>query len=325
MKRRHAIAAIGAAWLPLAAQAAPPRRIGLMMNLPLASPIGLKMRTSFAEQMRLRGLVDGRDYVAIWRSSEGKYERIPALAAELVAMKVDVIVTHNTLSTLAAKRLTHTIPIVFSSVDDPIGLGVVQNLAHPEANVTGFTGSTDSVLGKHLDLLLAAIPGLSRIGLLRNPDNVKITAIEAELQELARSRTLPPLVNLQAKDDAQLEAAFDAARGARLQAVLVYADGFFLGRCERIGALAIKARMPTIARSREYVEGGLLFSYGESTYDDNGGVADYVAKLLAGIPPASLPVQRPRAFPFVINRRTANAIGLKLDEAILLRANEVIE
>ncbi len=324
-RRQFTLIMASALCLPASGADKQQRRIGLMLNVPLASASATRIRQTLAKSMRDLGWIDGKDYIVDWRSSEGRYERIPGLVADLVSSNVDVIITLNTLSTIEAKRLTHSIPIVFGAVNDPVGNAIVKDLAHPEANVTGFTASTDSVLSKHLDILLAANPRIARIGLLRNPDNVKISAIEQELQVLLRVRGLPPITMLEAKNVEQLTAAFASARRMHLQAIIIYADGFFLGQSETIGALAVRARMPAIATSSDYARGGVLFSYGENVYESVGGIAGYVVKLLNGASPSTLPVQRPRNFPLIINRKTAKAIGFELNNEILLRADEVIE
>ncbi len=323
MDRRHWLALL-AGLLAAPAGANAPRRVGIATNVPLSSDLVDGLRVSFSAHMRKLGWIEGQNVETVWRSSDGHYERIPKLVEELLALKVDVLVSFNTLATLEAKRQTDRIPIVFATVDDPVGLGLVHNLARPEANVTGFSGSTDHVLAKQLDILLAAVPGLSRIALLRNPDNVRLPQVEEELRSNMKSRKMAPMVQLWAKDWPQLEAAFDTARKAKVQAVMVMEDGFFISHRRQIAELALRSRLPTIAKARQFAEAGITFSYGRAVFDDVELVAGYVDKLFNGANPASLPVHRPSTFPFVINGKAAKAIGLKLPEDLLIRADEVM-
>jgi putative ABC transport system substrate-binding protein len=327
MNRRAFIAtatAILVAPLNAGAQQPAPRvsRVGY-----LAASVGSEashLIEAFRQGLLELGYVEGRNIALEFRSAEGSADRFPALAAELVALKVDVIVAGATPAVLAAKQATGTIPIVFPVHTDPVGAGVVATLAHPGGNATGLSFSSEELTAKRMELLKEVIPGLSRVAILWHSPNaaalVQLKAVEVAARALAVSVQV-----LEVRGAEGLDRAFQAATGGPSGALLVIDDpATFLLR-KRIVGLAAKSRLPAIYGPREFaVEGGLM-AYGANLAGMFRRAAVYVDKILKGAKPADLPVEQPTKFDLVINLKTAKALGLTIPQPVLLRADEIIQ
>jgi putative ABC transport system substrate-binding protein len=322
MRRREFITLLGgaaAAW-PIAAraqQAAMPV-IGILS----AAPPPPTRLPAFHRGLAEYGYVEGRNVAIVYRPAEGEYDRLPALAVELVRQQVAVIVTTGTTPTaLAAKSATRTIPIVFLMGTDPIEYGLVSSLARPGGNVTGVTTLVAEVNAKRLDLLHQLVPTASLIALLANPLNF------AETREVQRAATIlgVRLLILNARNQKEVEAAFATLVEQRAGALLVSGDPTFLTWREQLVALAARNAVPAIYLHRETVEAGGLMSYDSDRLDANRIVGGYTGRILNGEKAADLPVQLPTKFEMVINLKTAKALGLTIPEALLATANKVIE
>ena len=327
MKRRAFITLLGgaaAAW-PLAARAQQPGRVwhvGFLSAVARSAASG--SYASFLQGMRELGYVEGKDFAIEWRSVEGKYEQFPDLAAELVRMKVDVFVTGVTAALPALQRATTAIPIVMAYSTDPVGNGLVASLVHPGGNITGLAGSSDDSSPKQLELLTTIVPNVSRIGLLGNPDTETYASVRNNAQEAARKVGLS-LVPIEARNSREIEDAFAAFAKERMSAVMVAVDAVFFGQRWRIAELALANRLATMFALREYVEAGGLMSYGENIADFFRRAASFVDKIFKGAKPGDLPIEQPTKFKLVINRNTADALGLTIPPQLYIFANEVIE
>ena len=251
-------------------------------------------------------------------------ERLPALAANLVRLGVDVIVTGSNPNAVAAMKATTTIPIVMTNVADPISTGLVASLARPGGNVTGLTSDTGSeILGKRLELLKETLPNLSRLGILWNPDSVLARTRLTSMREAARAIGLT-LVLVEARGLDALEQAF-ATMGEQVQAFMLLADAVLFNYRGQIAEMALKNRLPAASDIRDFAEAGFLLSYGVDLRDLFRRSAIFVDKIFKGAKPADLPVEQPTKFEFVINLKTAKALGLEIPPGLLTRADEVIE
>jgi len=280
---------------------------------------------AFGKGLRDLGYVEGQTVVIEYRSAEGRYERLPALVAELVRLQMDVIFAPATPSALAAKKATTSIPIVIATVLDPVGLGLVASLGRPGGNVTGLTSFLGpEIAGKHLELFKEAIPKLSRVTVLRNPANPTNTLLVKWTNVAAESLGVQ-LRSLEARGPDEFESAFRAMAKARTDGLLVLPDNMLWTHRARLADLATKHRLPTMFRDREHVEAGGLMSYGANLPDLSRRAATFVDKILRGAKPADLPVEQPTKFELVINVKTAKALGLTIPQSLLLRADEVIQ
>ncbi|MBI4513629.1 MAG: ABC transporter substrate-binding protein [Gemmatimonadetes bacterium] len=281
------------------------------------------MLDAFRSRLRELGYVEGQNVVFEYRWAEGKAERFPRFAAELVGLNVDVIVTRGAPAALAAKRATSTIPIVMSSSGDPVSIGLVQTLARPGGNVTGLTAVVPDLAGKRLELLKEAFPHVSRIGFLWNPANPvsKLTFQEAQTGAQRLGLTFEGLP-IQKPED--LERVLQTAVRARVQALSASNDAIFVHRAAVITEFAAKQRLLAIYASRELVEAGGLMSYAVHYPDLYRRAATYVDRILKGARPADLPVEQPTKFELVINLKTAKALGITIPQSLLLRADQVI-
>jgi putative ABC transport system substrate-binding protein len=279
---------------------------------------------AFVQRLRELGWIEGRSIAIEYRWAETRFERSPGFIAEFVRLKVDVIVTHGNENILAAKRGTSVIPIVFAAVSDPVGIGVVDSLARPGGNITGLSNQFTDVAGKRVGLLREVVPGLRRLVILGNLGNLAGTALEiAEIQ--AASRTLGlEATTFDIRSTAEIEAAFPALKG-RADALYVLGQPLVNTNRARIGALAVDARLPSLAGFREFVEAGGLMSYGANLPDQFRRTGDYVDKILRGTKPADIPVEQPIRFDLVVNLITAKTLGLIIPETLLATANEVIK
>ena len=323
MRRREFIGLLGrsaVAW-PLAARAQPMLVVGYLHPAWAVSPYLL---TILRKTLTEAGYVEGRSLAVEYRFAEGQYDRLPALAAELVRRHVTVIIALNTPAAVAAKAATATIPIVFSSADDPVKLGLVASLPRPGGNVTGAYYFNTELGAKQLGLLRELVPRATRFGFLVNPDNVNAQAMTNEVTAAASAIGVQIEV-VRASDRPGLESAFAILIRNRADALLVGADPFFFSQRAEFATLAKRHALPAIYNARDYPEVGGMMSYGTSLTEVFRQVAVYAARILKGDKPADLPVVQSTKFDFVINLVTAKALGLEIPPMLLARADEVIE
>jgi putative tryptophan/tyrosine transport system substrate-binding protein len=275
-------------------------------------------------EVRARGYVEGKNIAIEIRYAENKLERLPALADELVRLKVDVIVTAGTPATLAAKNATKTIPIVFFGVGDPVPTGVVDSLSRPGGNITGLTEIPEVLAGKRLELLKETIPKLTRVAVLWNPQNPGNAQQWKESQLPARALGLQ-LHSMEVSSADKFESAFEDATKARSAALAVTLDALFNFNQKQIVNLAAKNRLPAIGPRRTFVELGGLMSYGADQAESFRRVASMIDKILKGTKPADLPIEQPTMFELMINLKTAKALGLTIPPLVLTRATKVIK
>jgi len=294
-----------------------------------ASDASPHTREAFRQGLRDLGYVEGRNVVIEYRSAEGKYERFPALAAELVALKVDVIVAAgSTPAALAAKQATRTILIVFASAADPVASGLVTSLARPGGNVTGLSTVGSELVGKRLEQLKQAVPGVSRVAVLWQPQGVLGERTRKDMLKEADVAARALGVRLQfveARGPADFDRAFSDMTRARAGALTVLGSPTFLNERRRLVDLAAKNRLPAVYTVREFVDAGGLMSYGPNLADLFRRAATYVDKILKGAKPADLPVEQPTKFELVINLKAAKALGLTIPQSLLGRADQVVE
>jgi putative ABC transport system substrate-binding protein len=329
MDRREFIGTLvgGLVAAPLAAeaqQAAKVPRIGFLANNPAGSPHLLE---AFRQGLRDLAYVEGRNVVIEYRAAEGKFERFPALAAELVALKVDVIVAANSLAVLPAKQATRTIPIVFTAVPDAVGSGFVTSLSRPGGNVTGLSALAPELVGKCLEHLTQAVPRVSRVAVLWHPGAFGERTEKDMLKgaEVAARALGVRLQFLEAGGPADFDRAFSDMTKARAGALTVLTSGMFFNERRRLVDLAAKNRLPAVYPWREAVDAGGLMAYGANIADLWRRAATYVDKILKGAKPGDLPVEQPTKFELVINVKTAKALGLTIPQSLLGRADQVIE
>ena len=331
MDRRRFVGGItfGLLAAPLAAeaqQAAKVPRIGYLSAATLAA--NPRLPEAFRQGLRDLGYVEGRNVVIEYRDAEGKLERLPALAAELVALKVDVIVAAaGTPPALAAQQATGILPIVFIGVGEPETSGLVTSLARPGGNVTGLSMLASELVGKCLERLKQAVPGASRVAFLWQPGAMG-ERTERDLLKAAEVAARALGVQLQvvgARGPADIDRAFSDMTRARVSALTVLSTSMFSSERRRLLDLAAKNRLPTVFPWREYVDAGGLMSYGPDLTDMFRRAATYVDKILKGTKPGDLPVEQPTKFELVINLKTAKALGLTIPQSLLLRADQVIE
>jgi putative ABC transport system substrate-binding protein len=316
--------AVAAAGPPVDAQQAPTiARIGY---LAASTPAALApLLEPFRQGLRELGYVEGKTFVLEVRYAEARPERLPELARELVGLKVDVIVTVADGTIAAVKRETRTIPIVMTISSDPVGTGFVASLARPGGNVTGLSQLSPELSGKRLELLREAVPGLSRVAFLWNPDVRGNMFDYKETESAARSLRLE-LQSIEVSRAEDLDRAFSAVTNQRAQALVVSAaNPVGVANRGQIASFAQKNRLPSIYSQKEYVDAGGLMSYGPSISDMSRRAAIYVDRILKGAKPAELPVEQPTKFDLVINLKTAQALGLTIPQSLIRRATEVIE
>jgi putative ABC transport system substrate-binding protein len=280
---------------------------------------------AFHQGLSETGYVEGQNVAIEYRWAEGSYDRLPALAAELVARKIDVIVAAGgPSSALAAKGATSTIPIVFTAVNDPVAVGLVASLARPGGNLTGFNGMGIELMPKRLELLSELVPQADAIALLVNPNDANAKRMIRDVQEASRVKGLQ-LHILKAASEGEIETAFVSLVQQHGGGLLIAPDAFFLSRRDQLVALASRQAVPAIYLWREFAAAGGLISYGPSFTAIYRQVGIYVGKILKGANPADLPIQQPTKFELVINLKTAKALGLAIPQLILVRADEIIE
>ena len=326
---RRSVLAGGFALLaaPLAASAQQPgkvARIGVLGNAPPTTPEFSRNWDAFRQGLGERGWVEGRNIVSEYRWAEGRVERLSSLTAELVSLKPDLIVASSGPGALAAKQATNAIPIVMVYVFDPVGQGLVASLARPGGNITGLTFVAGAeIVGKQLELLKEAVPKLSRVAVLLYPgpaSPVFLRETQAAAQVLAVK-----LQPLEARSPDELEGAFAAMTKPRAGALLVLPHPLFYSNARPIADLAAKSRLPAVYPTRKFVEAGGLMASGVNAPDMYRRAATYVDKILKGAKPGDLPVEQPTKFEFIINLKTAKALGLTIPRSLLLRADEVIQ
>jgi putative ABC transport system substrate-binding protein len=296
-------------------------RVGLLFTVSASS--GADRIEAFWRGLRELGYVEGNNIILEYRYADGKLDRLPGLADELVRLKVDVIVTSNEGPTRFAKAATVTIPIVMARDTDPVGNGFVASLARPGGNITGLSSLAPEISGKHVELLKEIVPRLSRLAVLgtsTDPGNAQVLK-EIEIAAGAFGVKLQYLDVLTAKD---IEPAFRAAGKRRADAILVLGSGVYASHRKQVVDLAVKNRLPAIYRSREYMEVGGLMSYGVNPFDLDRRAATYVDRILKGAKPVDLPVEQPKKFEFIINLKAAKQIGLTIPPNVLARADKVI-
>jgi putative ABC transport system substrate-binding protein len=325
VKRRTFITLLGgaAAVWPLAARGQQPGKLPSIGFLGAALSIESQRVAAFERRLRELGWIDGRTVTIEYRWAEGRNERYAENAAELVRLNVDVIVTSTTPPTLAAKRATGVIPIVFATANDPIGTGLVASLARPGGNVTGLANQMSDTSGKKLDILREVVPGLHRLAIMANAGNPASLLDMSEAQATARSLGLE-VTTSEIRRAEDIAPAFEALKD-RADALYLCPDALLNTNRIRINILAVGARLPTMHGHREYVEAGGLMSYGQNIANQFRRAADFVDKILRGAKPADIPVEQPTKFDLIINLTAAKALGLDIPRALLARADEVIE
>jgi len=327
-QRRRFLLATGALLAaPLSSTAQQPQaKIARIGFLGVSTPAAWGPRVdAFRTGLRDLGYVEGKNVVIEFRFAEGKFDRLPELAAELVRLKVDVIVTHTVPGALAAKQATATnrIPVVMTNVGDAVGTGIVASLARPGGNITGDTFFVTELVAKRLEVLKDAIPRAHRVAVLANPDNAG-TGPPLQAMEMAAKRLNVALLKFDARSHAALDSAFAAMTKENVDALTVIEDVALIPSNKRIAELAVKQRLPSISFI-EYADTGGLFGYGPNILALYRRAAAFVDKILKGAKPADIPIERPTTFEFIINMKTARALGVTIPQAVLLRADRMIE
>src|SRR5947209_1809414 len=323
--RREFITLLGgttAAW-PLAARAQQPGKLPTIGFLGTAPSIESQRVAAFVQRLRELAWIDGRNLAIEYRWAEGRNERYAENAAEFVRLKLDVIVTSATPSTLAAKQATAVIPIVFAAVSDPVGTGLVASLARPGGNVTGLANQVSDTVGKKLEFLREVVPGLRRLAIMADVGNPASVLEMSEAQAAARKLGLE-VTTSEIRRAEDIAPAFEALKD-RADALYLCPAPLMNTNRTRINILAVGVRLPTMHGLREYVEAGGLMSYGINLPSLFRRAADFVDKILRGAKPADMPVEQPTKFDLVINLITARALGLTIPPTLVARADEVIE
>ena len=312
--------AIAWSWAAAAQQSAKPIRIGWLSSAGIAGTVTAP--EAFRAELRQLGYIEGQNLAIEFRAGGGDYGSLSGLAAALVALPVDIIVTTGVPAALAAKNATSAIPIVAASVGDPIGAGLVTNLARPGGNLTGISHFAADLSGKQIDLFKEAAPKLANVALLYNPTNPLHSEYYEETDAVARKLGLT-LLRIDAEDAGRLDRAMQSIHGAN--GLLIVSDPLFVAQRRRIIEFAAQAVLPVVGPYREFADAGGLLAYGPSLPEISKRAAVYVDKILKGTKPGDLPVEQPTRFELVINLRAAKSLGLTLPQSLLLRADEVIE
>src|SRR5262245_20023541 len=289
-----------------------------------SEPVRMRRLEAFRQGLRELGYSEGRNIALEPRWAEGKYDRYPAIAADLVRLKVNVIVTIGGAATKAAKQATRTIPIVMSTVTDPVESGLVESLARPGGNVTGTSMMAPDLAGKQFELLRQALPEVSRVALLWNPANPG-GAVQLREAEAAGRAMGVRLQTLEARNSQQIDRAFAAMTRERPGALIVLADAILYNQRKQIAALAAQSRLPSASALSDYAEAGGLISYSANSLDLERRSATFVDKILKGAKPGDLPVEQPTKLELVINLKTAKALGLTIPPSVLARADQLIQ
>jgi putative ABC transport system substrate-binding protein len=296
-------------------------RVGLLRGRASASGTSLD---GVVGELRALGYVDGKNITFESRSAENKLDRLPALAEELIGLKVDLLLVPATVEALVAKNATRTIPIVCLNIGDPVALGLVSSFARPGGNITGFTSINAVLTGKRLEILKETIPKLSSVTVLLNPQDASVSELEWKESQLAARELGLQLHSMDVSAADKLDSAFKEATKPRSEALVLTLQGLFSANQKRIADLAIKNRLPVIYPRGDFVASGGLMSYGADPTESFKRVASLVDKILKGAKPADLPIEQPTKFEFVINLKTAKQIGLTIPPNVLVRADRVI-
>ena len=311
--------------LAVTVEAQQPKKVPRIGFLSAASSSAISARVeAFRQGLRELGYADGKNILIEWRFAEGKSDRLPSLAAELVRLKVDVIVAEAPTSTRSAKQATVTIPIVMMFDDDPVGSGFVASLARPGGNITGLSTLSPEISGKQLELLKEIVPKLSRVGVLGDVTRPGIPQALREIN-IAAAAFRVQVQYLEVRESNDIEIAFRAASKERVDAVLVLGSPVLTSERKQVVELAVKSRLPAIYAREEPVEDGGLMSYGVSIADLSRRTATYVDEILKGAKPADLAVEQPKNFELIINLKAAKQIGLTIPSNVLARADRVIK
>ena len=326
-RRRELLVALGAGALACAAAVraqAPPtiRKIGLLSGF--SPSVEARSYQAFLLGLRDLGWVEGKNISIEYRYAEGRHDRLPDLAADLVRLKVDVIVTFATSDTLAARKATTAIPIVTAGGADAVAGGLVESLARPGGNVTGLSQMTVELAGKRLQLLKEIVPALSHVAVLWNPQSVNATLNWKEIQQPARQLGIQ-LHSLEVRSPNEFDQALEDAIRARTGALVTLADPVTGANLKRIAGLAAKSRLPSIYHDSAFAEAGGLLTYGAHRPDLYRRAATYVDKILKGAKPGDLPIEQPTKFELVVNLKTAKALGITIPQSVRFRADRVIE
>jgi len=319
------VLALGLLLAPLAAEAQQPAKVPRIGVLSPYSPSDTALwHQAFRQGLRDLGWLEGKNISIEYRYAEGRNDRLPDLAADLVRLKVDIIVAAVTPDALAAKNATRTIPIIMASPGDPIASGLVESLARPGGNITGLTNIAPELAGKRLELLKEIVPKLSRVAVLWDPqDRISILSWK-EIQFPARELGIQ-LHSLEVRSPNDFDKAFEDAIRAHAGVVAIMPATLFVANRKRIADLAAKSRLPSMFHLREFVDSGGLVTYAPDRSDQFRRAATYVDKILKGAKPTDLPVEQPTKFELVINLKTAKALGLTIPQSVLIRADEVIQ
>jgi putative tryptophan/tyrosine transport system substrate-binding protein len=327
-RRRFLLTSLaGALAAPLGAgaqQAGKLYRIGLLGGSPPNSPGGRRAWEGFFQGLRELGYVEGQDILVEGRWYGERTDRLPALAGELVRLKVDVIVAGAAPAPEAARRATSTIPIVMANHSDPVGSGLVASLARPGGNVTGMSTLSPELIGKRLHLFKEAIPGISRVAVLSNP-TIPSQVLELKEAKVAAGLLKVQLQLLEARAPGDFAGAFSAMRRERADGVIIITSSMFYAERTRIAKLAAESHVPAMYAVREFAEAGGLMTYGIDVHESFRRAATYVDRILKGAKPADLPVEQPTKFELVINLKTAKALGVTIPPSLLARADQVVE
>jgi putative ABC transport system substrate-binding protein len=326
--RRQLLVAVGASALigmPLTSFAQSPGKVWRIGMLETVSPeLNAANLDAFRQGLRELGYVEGRNLIVEYRSADGRAQRFPDLATELVSLKVDLIVTRGTPAAVAAKKATRTIPVIMANAGDPVGSGLVTSLARPGGNVTGLSSVPAELDPKRLELLRELVPGSARIAVLLNMSSPNNPPQWKEMEMAARALGVQPqLLDVRKPED--LGPAFDVATKQRADGLIVGGEGLFQANRKMIAELAAKHRLPAIYRSMDYIEAGGLMAYGPDYPDLYRRAATYVDKIFKGAKPGDLPVEQPTKFELIFNLKAAKALGLTIPVPLLLRADKVIE
>jgi len=312
---------------PLVGEAQPAASLPRIGFLAPSSPSDSRVARyleAFRQGLRELGYVEGQNIAIEFRWAGDQYDRLPGLAAELVRLKVNVIVAGGPPAIQAAQRATDTIPIVMAAAADPVAAGFVASLARPGGNITGISNMLPELLGKQLELLKEVLPKVSRVALLGNPANPNNASFVQQAQAAARASRVR-LQPLEARDPGEIDRAFAAITRERADAVIVLTDTVLLDHRTRIADHAVRRRLPTVFGTRQFAEGGGLLAYGPSLDAGFRRAPTYVDKILKGAKPADLPIEQPATFELVINLTAAKALGLTIPQSLLIRADQVIQ
>ena len=328
-RRRQILIALGsgaliAPYASLAQQNNKIRRIGFLVAAARPPSIDAHYMGAFVRGLRDLGYVEGKNFVIEWRFADGNYQRLPALAGELVGLNVDVLVTGGTAANSALQKATTTIPIVNATMSDPVGNGFAKSLTHPGGNITGLALATTDMSPKHVELLRLIVPKLTSLGLLVNLGNSAHPAVAKSITTNAQRLGIKVRI-LDARNADGLTRNFSIMKQERTEAVIAVVDAFFISQRREIAELALKNNLPSMFSAQEHVEAGGLMSYGQNLADLYRRAAAYVDKIFKGAKPGNLPIEQPAVFSLAINSKTAKALGLEIPQELLLRADKVIE